>query len=971
MSAVLTIGGTSVTFIEDTLDITYSLDERQRLQCDIIDYTGSLHFVKGEQVVLTDPVLGVMFNGYLNSDQEFPVYPTGAIKHTIDCIDQHYLADKRTYTHTYDSPQPAGKLVVDQLNSVLVPEGITPNFAQHTDSTVSDFAQGILSSVISADNVDDGNLELAPAGSDVTFSESTTANFSSGTLSNVVATSNTLVPVTQNALKFSVVLLANAANTAYIRTKIWTGSITLGASDTFNFDVWVADSSPDKVGTVELLFSDLTRSTGLYDQNGVLIDANVDLSSYAVNQWYTRQFSLSSYSGKTIIAIIAVSGGNSVGTYTWYIGNCYLGSHTGSKFFAPTDTAPQLNPPTVFQYSGYLASTFTTSVVTTYNPANSYRISPSYSIDPVKLLKASYITWTASSSVLLYITYNGGSSWILCSINSPLPGLPAGSNVAGMSIQLKEVFGAGSGGNDPTGLPVIEAVSVLLTSAPNATKSDIVTSFLTQTNWNTGTHSGTQADGSGNLELAPYIRDWSSGGTTGQTSFFPSGTSQSVTGGAYVISCPSNPGGTPGTVGFGTSRLDFLGTMLDFTLDIDVKTSNTFQEACVTYRQIQWNATTNNTFGYMVGYYPGSGSAGFIEIGYGSNSTSDSYTQLASAVFNTSVNTTHHLKIVVNGNHHQVYFDNASLPSIDIIDNTYTQAGGIGLRGFNGDGSAGHTSTWDNLTLGQQPSGTWTSTATSVSPLTTCGGSVITWLEQNTANASFAFAFIQTSIDGGTSWQQCANGAVIPGLTSGVSLSSKSVQARVFLGTQNNTMPMVSGLVWRVLGAYPGSSGTRSTIPLGNDTMVRSNVVGSFGTAFDSQTYTKVGTGTTNLTSNEGQITNTTGDVHMLLGSRTWTDEDGTVRFSLSASGLTGGMELRYQDVNNFYRLAATTTTLSIIKKSTGTTTTLASTSISLSTGTFYWLRFRAVGNGPVNLYGRVWQDGTLEPTVWNITASV
>lgn len=970
MAVTLTIGGTQVTFIEDTLDITQSLDERQRLQTDVIDYTGSLHFVKGEQVVLTDPVLGVMFNGYLNSDQEFDIYPTGAIRHTIDCIDQHYLADKRTYTHTYDSPQVAGKLVVDQLSSVLVPEGIAQNFAQHTDSTTTDFAQGILNSTVSTNNVDDGNLELAPAGSDVSFSESTTADFSSGTLSNVVASGNTLTPSTQNALKFSVLLPASDPTSSVIRATIWTGSITLGASDTLNFDVWIADSSPDKMGTAYLLFSDLTRSVGVYDQNGLLVDANTDLSAYAVNRWYTRQISLSSFSGKTIIGVLVSSGGSSVGAYTWYIKNCYLSSHTGNKFFAPTDTVPQLNPPTVYQYSGYLASTFATSVVTTYDPSNSYRISTSHSIDLVKLLKASYITWTASSSVLIYVTYNGGSSWIPCTINSPLSGLPAGSNVAGLSLQLKEVFGAGSDGNDPTGIPVIEAVSVLLTSAPTATKSDVVTSFLTQSNWNTGTHNGTQADVSGNLELAPYVRDWASGGTTGQTSFFPSGTTQSVTGGAYTMTCPANTFTIPGTNGFGTSRLDFLGTMLDFTVEADIKTNSSLMEVCITYRQIHWNSTTNNTFGYMVGLYPNGGS-GNLEIGYGSNADSDSYTPLKTATVSTSTNTFYHVKIVVNGNHHQVYFNNSSNPTLDIIDSTYTQAGGIGLRGFNGDGSSSHIATWDNVALGQQPSGTWTSTSTSVSSLTTCGGSVITWLEQNTSNATFAFAFIQTSIDGGTTWTQCTNGGVIPGLTSGVSLSGKSVLTRVLLGTQNNTMPMVSGLVWRVLGAYPGSSGTRSTIPLGNDTMVRTNSTGSWGTSFDSQSYVKVGTGTTNLTSNEGIIANTTGDVHMVLGSRTWTDEEGTVRFSLSDAATTGGMELRYQDVNNFYRLAATTTTLSIIKKSTGTTTTLATTSVSLTTGTFYWMRFRAVGNGPVNLFGRVWQSGTLEPTTWNLTASV
>lgn len=969
MAVTLTIGGTQVTFIEDTLDITQSLDERQRLQTDVIDYTGSLHFVKGEQVVLTDPVLGVMFNGYLNSDQEFDIYPTGAIRHTIDCIDQHYLADKRTYTHTYDSPQVAGKIVVDQLSSILVPEGIAQNFAQHTDSTTTDFAQGILNSTVSTDNVDDGNLELAPAGSDVSFAESTTADFSSGTLSNVVASSNTLMPTTQNALKFSVTLpFSSTTSDSFIRIKFWTGSITLGASDTLFFDEWVADSSPEKVGTVQLLFSDLTRTNGIYDQNAVLSDNNADLSGYAVNQWYSRQFSLSAFSGKTIIAVMACCGGDSVGAYTWYIKNCYLASHSGSKFFAPTDTVPQLNPPTVFQYVGYIPSTVASSVVTTYDPANTYRISPSHNIDPVKLLKASYITWVASSSVLINVSYNGGSSWIPCTINSPLPGLPAGSNIAGLSMLLKEVFGASDEGNDPSGIPVLESVAISLTSAPNATKNDIVSSFLTQTNWNTGTHSGTQADVSGNLELAPYVRDWSSGGTTGQTAFLPSGTTQSVTGAAYTMTCGDNDGSS--TNGFGTSRLDFLGTMLDFTIECDLKSNSNAEQTGITYRQIYWNASVNNTFGYLVFIQPGS--PGRVELGYGSNSNSDSYTTVKSSNPSISTNTNYHIKIVVNGTHHQVYFNNSSTPTLDATDSTYTQAGGVGFRGYHIVGDSGaKTSTWDNLVLGQQPSGTWTSASTSVSSLTTCGGSVITWLEQNTSNATFAFAFVQTSIDGGTTWTQCTSGDVIPGLTSGVSLSGKSVLTRVLLGTQNNTMPMVSGLVWRVLGAYPGSSGTRSTIPLGNDTMVRTNSTGSWGTAFDSQTYVKVGTGTTNLTSNEGIIANTTGDVHMVLGSRTWTDEEGTVRFSLSDAATTGGMELRYQDVNNFYRLAATTTALSIIKKSTGTTTTLATTSVSLSTGTFYWLRFRAVGNGPVSLYGRVWQDTTLEPTTWNLTASV
>lgn len=42
----------------------------------------------------------------------------------------------------------------------------------------------------------------------------------------------------------------------------------------------------------------------------------------------------------------------------------------------------------------------------------------------------------------------------------------------------------------------------------------------------------------------------------------------------------------------------------------------------------------------------------------------------------------------------------------------------------------------------------------------------------------------------------------------------------------------------------------------------------------------------------------------------------------------------------------------------------IASTSISLSSNTWYWIRFRANGN---DLKGRVWEDGNSEPSAWDI----
>ncbi len=971
MTAVLTIGGTSYTFIENNngedsgVDQTNTVDERQRLLLDVIDYTGSAHFVYGEQVTLTDPVLGIIFNGIINTDKEVNKYPSGVIRHSIDCIDLSYFAGKRTYTRTYDTPTFAGKIVVDHLHDVLAAEGIAQNYALHADLTDVDFNQGILSGTVGALNVGDGDLELAPAGANVTITEATTADFAAGTLTNVIAANNQLSPTTQNALKFSVILPTSNPD-AFIYAKFWSGSLAIGTNDTFFYDVWVSDQSPAKMGGACLFFSDNNFSSNVFDQNGISINATTDLSGYAVNQWYTRQFSMSPFNGKTITSVLAINGATSVGQYTWYIRNCYIASQSGNKFFSITSTAPQLNPPTIFQFSQYIASTFSAAVVATFDPNNSSRVSPSHSVDAVKLLKSSSIVWSGSSAAQISISYNGGSSWIPCTNSAMLPGMPIGSNVAGLALLLKETF---TTTNDPTTIPALNDVTILLGSAPNATKSDIVTSFLTQANWNTGTHSSTQADVSGNLELAPFTRNWNDNLKTGQTAFFPTGTTDSASGGIYTISCPTNAGGVPDLNGFGTSRLDFLGTMLDFTIDCDIKSSSLFAEVGITYRQIFWNSTFNNTFGYFVGLYPQSN---VLEIGYGSNSNSESYTILQQVVATSSVNTFYHLKLVVNGSHHQVYFNNATTPTLDVVDSTYTQAGGIGLRAYQYDNAAGHTSSWDNLVLAQQPSGTWTGPSTSVSSLGTCGGSVITWTESGTANPALAYAFIQSTIDGGTTWQQCISGQPIPNLNIGDSLTGKSVQIRVLLGTQSNSVPTVTDLVWRVLGAYPGSSGTRSTIPLGLDTVVRANQSGA-GTSSDGQSYAQTGTGTVAIASNELTITNTTGDVYLVLGSRTGSDMEGTHHFALSTSVIVEGLALRYVNVNNFYRLSASTTTLTITKKSAGVLSTLKTAATTLSTGTYYNLRFRVTGGTPgvpVLLEGRVWADGIVEPTSWNITAS-
>lgn len=976
MAAHLTIGTTTypdIVMIEDKYDQTDSLQERGRFQCDVIDYVG-VHFVKGERVTVTDPQLGIIFSGFLNSDKEVLEYPSDYILHTIDCIGMHYLADKRTYTKTYDTAALAGKIVVDQLENVLTQEGITVNYAIREDTTQADFAQGILTNTAALLNVDDGDLELAQSGTNLTITEKTTADFASGTLTNVTATNNMLVPTTQNALQISM-LLPTPQSTSFCEVIFWTGSQTLGTNDTLNYDIWVSSTSPQIMGNVFFYFPDNNITGSLVDQNGVSNVSSTDLSNYAKDQWYTRTLSLSAYNGKTIVKAITKFAGTSQGTYTLYIKNVYIGSHSGTPVLPTTATTPPTNPIQVNAYLFYVPASLTGNMLAVMNPALTSRISPAHSMSGVGLVSSSTIVWSAAiptgSSANISVSYDGGTSYTNCTNNSSLPALPAGSNVSSGSLVLKEMFSVGT---DPTLLPALSSVSISIISAPAATKSDIVTDYITQAQWNTGSYTYLQATSGGDLTMGSLTRNWNDNLITGQTFFAPStNVTQAATGGAYTMTSTVIGAASDG---FGNSRIDFCGSLiLNFTLEIDMKFGNTSGDVGITFRDgsDSFQTSINNTFAYAVTF---TGSA--MTLYAGNNGSTDGITTLATASHSMSANTFYHLKLVVIGLTIQCYWNNESSPSINYTDNTfnYLQPGGIGFRMFN-HVSGTQTVTWDNLSFTPSPQGSWQSSAISLSSLGTAGLSSIFWTQVNLSDPSVSYALIQTSIDGGSTFQTATNNGAIPNLSSGTNLSGKTLIVNIFMSAIDTSvnLPIIRQLVWRVLGAYPGSSGTRTTAPMGNDMSITRTVGSGWGTAYDGQTWAQTGTGTTAVATGEETITNTTGDVHMVLGSMTWKDEDGTVRLQLSVSTIAAGIELRYIDANNLYRLSVSSTAVSIIKRLNGVSTTLVTVPLTILMNTYYRVRFRVSGFFPVTLQGNVWLDGTLEPTIdpttgaWNNTA--
>ncbi|HTJ49436.1 MAG TPA: hypothetical protein VL443_08300 [Cyclobacteriaceae bacterium] len=1120
MSAILTIGGNEYTMIEDQYDQTNTVDERQRLRCDVIDYSGTAHFVKGERVIVTDPNLGIVFNGFLNDDKEVPQYPSRAILHTIDCIDLRYLADKRTYTKLYDTPQLAGKLVVDQLQNVLDAEGIAKNYAQQSDNTQNDFNNGELNGVVGKLSITDGNLELSPAGSDITIVEDTAGDFSSGTLTKTHIVGSSLLPTTVNALKMQSTLsfaygteFVQAQQTAagsmsgsaiggtsgtvnssgyftpsgyvYIsggapgesasfsgsfttvnvsgtysdtlilpvsgsvsarvskvyqpKTKskvkvdnkhydvvtvdaavadnrvdaiIWTGSFVIASHDTLNYDLWISSTSPSQEGGIDLLLSDGTFMTeylgsigtntdvGLWDQNRVSASPIQDLQDYAKDCWYTRQIDLSILAGKTIVGVSMFNAANVAGVFDIYIKNCFLGSKSTTPFFGTTQTAPEVNPPVLSSVGAYVTAATIVTAVSVYDPSSSFRISPAYNIDSVKLVKDSLITWTAAlptigpsvvpdspgvatvaSTMAIFASYDG-TTWLPCVNNQALPGLPAGANVSGGLLYILETF---SGGQDPSAIPALLQVNISITSAAHATTTDLVSLFGSTTAWNSGTLLGVAPNSEGDLALGTTVYSWSN---LSNITFVPGHTDDadvndpvpSVSGGALVI----HSDGDSDATSWSSTRFNFISAAQNFTAQGDFTlnggSSPIQNEIGFVYRQTYWGAP-NNSFAYYVRIMqnPGGTAGGTsVSLCYGQNSPPDSgdgspaaatITVIAKVNLTVSNNTSYHVKLVVGDNRHTIYWNNGTTPIIDVLDNTYTQPGNIGVRTYIQTADA-TTNRISNFSVTNTFAGIWTSPPINLNSIGTCGNTQISWSEVNSQGAIQATAIVMASLNNGLTWQQCTNGGItpgafIPGLTPGTSTVGKTLILQVILSaTSFLNSPIIDGLYVRVCGAYPGSSGIRSTAPLCIDTMIRGNVANGWGTAFDSQIYVKSGTGTTSITSNKALISNTAGDVSMQLGTLADTNEDGTVRFSLSTSTILAGISLRYVDTNNFYQLRVNSTTVSIVKKLAGTTLTLASVNVSLNVNTLYRMRFRIVGYNPVLLFGNVWSDGDLENTI-------
>lgn len=150
------------------------------------------------------------------------------------------------------------------------------------------------------------------------------------------------------------------------------------------------------------------------------------------------------------------------------------------------------------------------------------------------------------------------------------------------------------------------------------------------------------------------------------------------------------------------------------------------------------------------------------------------------------------------------------------------------------------------------------------------------------------------------------------------------------------------------------------------DTFQRANVVSGWGTATDGNAWTIQSGNSQSVTSDEGVISGSTSSTFATLGAAlTSVDAEGLVRWDVGAltSGSNAGILLRWTNSSNHWLARwSEGSGLQVMVKVSGTYTTLGTTAVTVTAGTFYWLRFRAQGT---TISVKHWQDGTTEPSGW------
>lgn len=791
MSITVTVAGNPVSIAEGSFNLDDRIEERTRCSFTVIDLDGTTTFSNKQPVTVTDSTLGERFSGYVNQPKAIVLYPNPARMWTVDCVDQTSLADKKTSKKTYKN-QYAGTIAVDQVQRYGSAEGLTCKAALRWDELQADWAAGTLINTTAATNATNGNV----GGGDLELALSGTP---------YASTLTSGAPTTVAALAFFGTASSVTAN-PMISRQIWTGSITVAASDTITYTMWISSSSPKIAAGLDCAFSDGTTfaATPLFDnQQDISSDPSTDLSGLANDQWYTRTFDLSAFAGKTIKSFSVVLAGDQAGTYHAYFQNIFYTAAIGPVVTNIFTTTLVANNPLFNR--GY--TNVSLSVVQAVAaPTQQVVFTPSGSYTSVGLLKSSQVSWSQvvpdGTSLLIESSIDGQATWQTTTSGAAIPNLTPGVQLSVVHLAYRVSFSVTT---DPVQSTLAYSnFQTILSPAAAATKTDLLQAYGSAPGgssiaFSAGTLSNTQVV-SNQLTLSGFSRNYASiNGTPADQTFFGGG---GITNPPFVTDKQlfmrlNVAGGTDSR-----SRMDSAGQLQNFTLECDVQVpNNSLGQACLFYRTSAQN-NNNNTFAYLIAL-----TSTTLSLGRGTNSSSGTgaFTTIRNVAVTLAVGSIHRLKAVVSGNTHTIFIDGIQL--INDTDATFPNAGYAGTRLFQASASAVSAS-FNNFSIRPALSGTWQSAALSIASPATYGTSIVAWDTDGIPDSSCSIS-LQSSVDGGSTFQPVVNGGAIPNLTPGQSLTAKTLILKVTLAcTSGPTAPILNGVSVCVLGQY-SSSGTR------------------------------------------------------------------------------------------------------------------------------------------------------------------
>src|SRR5258708_33346591 len=123
-TAMVLIGTYSAVFVvAGTLSINSTIGKRSTASFTV-KTDNNTHFQQYQQVWIYDTTNTLIFSGYISQPKETKPGFQPVLEHTITCIDQHFLADKRVVAASYTNKSP-GFIVTDIFNNILAAEGVT------------------------------------------------------------------------------------------------------------------------------------------------------------------------------------------------------------------------------------------------------------------------------------------------------------------------------------------------------------------------------------------------------------------------------------------------------------------------------------------------------------------------------------------------------------------------------------------------------------------------------------------------------------------------------------------------------------------------------------------------------------------------------------------------------------------------------------------------------------------------------